>query len=472
MINLLELECDLYRSGNYDFLGLTEKQEEAIKYLFDKETDTLLFGGAAGGGKTWFACSWLFYNCLAYPGTSWFIGREELKKIRSTTLRTFYKVVRHYGYNPDDLFKYNGLDHYLLFDNESVIYLLDLKHLPSDPLFERYGSTEFSGGILEECGEIEFDAFDTLKSRIGRHLNDHYGLKAKMLLTANPKKNWLYTSIYKPFKKGILPKQTKFIPALAGDNPHNESGYEEKLKSIQNKAKRERLLNGIWEYETGDGLISYDKIENIFLKDWKNENGKKYITADIARFGKDKTVIMLWFGFYVEKIIIIDKSSIPEAAKKIMDLAYDFDIPNKYIIVDDGGVGGGVTDIIGHGCIGFISNAKPLSKNKKTPENYASLKDHVYFKLADTINKGLIGINCRQDSKLVEMITEELEQVQEKNADNDGKLQIVGKDEVKKAISRSPDFSDTLAMRMYFECNPRTFYVMGISCWLLLVSCL
>jgi len=35
--------------------------------------------------------------------------------------------------------------------------------------------------------------------------------------------------------------------------------------------------------------------------------------------------------------------------------------------------------------------------------------------------------------------------------DKDGKLKIVGKDEVKEAIGRSPDTGDTFIMRMWFE---------------------
>ena len=48
-------------------------------------------------------------------------------------------------------------------------------------------------------------------------------------------------------------------------------------------------------------------------------------------------------------------------------------------------------------------------------------------------------------------IIEELEQVRAKNQDKDAKLQIIPKDIVKNLIGRSPDFADSLAMRMYYE---------------------
>ena len=52
-----------------------------------------------------------------------------------------------------------------------------------------------------------------------------------------------------------------------------------------------------------------------------------------------------------------------------------------------------------------------------------------------------------------ELIIEELDVVKQKNPDKWGKLQILSKEEVKLLIGRSPDFSDTIAMRMRFELN-------------------
>ena len=50
-----------------------------------------------------------------------------------------------------------------------------------------------------------------------------------------------------------------------------------------------------------------------------------------------------------------------------------------------------------------------------------------------------------------EQIIQELEQVKQHNMDKDGKKAIIPKDKVKEAIGRSPDFSDALMMRMWFE---------------------
>ena len=70
----------------------TKKQELAIAYLFDKQTTEVLFGGAAGGGKSWVGCAFLILMCLKYPKTRYLMGRSKLDSLKKTTLNTFFEV--------------------------------------------------------------------------------------------------------------------------------------------------------------------------------------------------------------------------------------------------------------------------------------------------------------------------------------------------------------------------------------------
>ena len=92
-------------------------------------------------------------------------------------------------------------------------------------------------------------------------MNDVYGLISKLLITCNPKKNWLYSEIYKPFKENRLPAHISFIQSLVTDNPHLTDDYIENLRNTKDKAKKERLLFGNWEYaDDPTALCSYDNI--------------------------------------------------------------------------------------------------------------------------------------------------------------------------------------------------------------------
>lgn len=431
-----------------------EKQEQALILLTDDETEELGYGGAAGGAKSWTGCVWEIFNALCYPETRWFIGREELKRITESTLITFFKVCKKYGIRD---YKYNGQYHYIQFSNGSRIDLLDLKFLPSDMYYERYGSIEYTGGWIEEAGETHFGAYDTLRSRIGRHMNDHYNLLGKLFVTLNPKKNWCSTTFWKPFKAGTLPKEVKFLQALVTDNPYIDSGYIEKLKAIKDKVRKQRLLHGNFDYDDDDNaLMDYDSISDIFTNTFV-ESGTKYITGDVARFGKDKSVIFVWIGFRVIEIVTLFHNKTTEVAAEIESLRQKHGIALSNIIVDDDGVGGGVVDILG--CHGFVNNSSPLpNPQDQEKENYKNLKSQCSYMLAEKVNEKKLYVSC-EDMDLRETIIEELEQIKKKDPDSDTKLQVVSKEDVKAILGRSPDYSDTLMMRLWFELAPQLTWV-------------
>lgn len=461
MVNDIDiaLMTDLFKARDFRFITVQDginhlKQEEALLLLTDNETEELGYGGAAGGAKSWTGCSWEIFMAICYPETRWFIGREELKRITESTLITFFKVCKKYSIRD---YKYNGQYHYIQFGNGSRIDLLDLKFLPSDPYYERYGSIEYTGGWIEEAGETNFGAYDTLRSRIGRHLNDHYNILGKLLATLNPKKNWCATTFWKPFKAGTLPKGIKFLQALVTDNPYIDSGYIEKLKAIKDKVRKQRLLYGNFDYDDDDNaLMDYDSITDIFTNTFV-ESGTKYITADIARFGKDKTVICVWDGFRVIAIFTLLQKKTTEVAAFIEELRLKYNVAISHIIVDDDGVGGGVVDILR--CHGFVNNSSPLPNPKdRYKENYRNLKSQCSYMMAECVNEKRMYVDC-EDMEIRELIIEELEQVKKKDPDSDAKLQVVSKDEVKTILGRSPDYSDTLMMRQWFELAPQLSWV-------------
>lgn len=455
-----DIYCELFRRGNYDFITVNEngvkheKQEQALKILADEITKEPCYGGAAGGAKSWTGCTWLTFMCKLYPGTRWFIGREELKRLRESTLMTFFKICKRYGITG---YKYNGQDHFIQFENGSRIDLLDLKYLPSDPLYERYGSVEYTGGWIEEAGEVNFGAYDTLKSRVGRHLNDQYRLARKIFVTCNPKKNWLYSYFFDPSRKGSLPHERKFLQALINDNPFRESDYEKALMSITEKSKKERLLFGNWDYDDDPSvLMNFEEINDCFSSDYISGTGQKYITVDVARYGDDSSVIIVWDDLRAEYIIELSQSrtsekpsGIAELNNRIVELQRIHVVPKSRTIADDDGIGGGLVDI--NGCIGFVNNSSPV--NLKPHENYANLRSQCYFKLAEIVGANQMYIRAEAEAR--EKITQELGAIKEKNFDSDEKKKaIISREDIKTLIGRSPDYASSIMLRMFFLVKP------------------
>ena len=410
----------------------TKTQGQALEYLFDDKTTEILYGGAAGGGKSFIGCAWIILLCLKHPKTRYLIGRSKLDTLKKTTLNTFFEVCSLWGVN--------GSTNVITFYNGSEVILKDLFLYPSDRNFDSLGSMEVSAIFIDEANQITEKAKNICSSRI-RYKLDQYNLIPKMLLTCNPAKNWVYSEFYRPSKTNTLPIYRKFIQSLVDDNEYVSIHYKGQLEKLDRLSK-ERLLFGNWEYDASeDNLIEYNSILNLFSQ--KGIEGQKYITCDVARFGNDKSVVMLWSGKTVTKIKTFETNTITDLSEYIKTLQQKEAVSLNNIIVDEDGVGGGVKDILR--CKGFVNNSKPI-KN----ENYQNLKTQCYYKLADEINKGQIGINTDNITQKNHII-EELEQIRSKDMDKDNKLQIIQKDIVKNILGRSPDYSDAMMMRMYYE---------------------
>jgi phage terminase large subunit len=430
-------------------MQLILKQEHAAYYLKDKETKELIYGGAAGGGKSALGILWLIEQCQAYPGTRWLMGRSKLKALKETTLNTFFEQSSLLQLN--NQYTYNGQSGVIYWNNGSEILLKDLCLYPSDPNFDSLGSLEITGAFIDECNQITYKAWQIVKSRIRYKLNQ-YGIEPKMLGTCNPAKNWVYAQFYLKDKNGTLDSDKKFIQALPTDNPHLPASYLQSLLSLDENSKQ-RLYYGNWEYDNDPAkLIDYEKIQNCFTNNFI-PFGEMYISADIARFGSDKMVICVWSGFRVVEIFSMAKSSITEIAEAVRGLSIKHKVPLSNVICDEDGVGGGVVDVLG--CVGFINNSRPMEVDNQVVQ-YQNLKTQCYYKLAEVIQSNNLYIYSK-DANVNDEITKELEQVKRDKIDSDGKLQLMSKDKVKQAIGRSPDYSDALMMRMYFEFKPKFF---------------
>lgn len=438
----------------------TEKQYQAWQALQNSDIAEIHFGGAAGGGKTWLGAESRIVRALAYPGYKSCIGRNELTRLKATSLLTFIKVCNFHKIPTTD-YKINNQYNFIEFTNGSRIDLLDLSFKPSDPMYERLGSLEYTdGGWIDEAGEVPFMAIDILQSRGGRHMNDEFGLKPDTLYTYNPNKGWVYR-VYKAWKDGSLAKDTVFIQSLFSDNPYTSESYGKQLDRIKDKSMKARLKDGSFEYDADPAtLVDYDAILDMFTNTVPEK--EKAISVDVARHGVDKTVIYLWKGLKLYGVRIYQKQDTAITSQKLKVEMQNESVPYSRTVADEDGIGGAVIDNC-KGIKGFIANSPALANSiTHIQENYQNLKAQCGYKLAESINKHEIAISIEPNEFKSEVpgltyevwkeqLIEEIEQIKSKDMDQDRKLKIVSKEDVKEALGRSPDFSDTLLMRMMLE---------------------
>ncbi len=444
-----------------EFKTRNPKQLEAARYWIDDETEQLLYGGAKGGGKSFLGATLIFGDALIYPGTHYFIARQELNDLVKFTIPTVYEVFQKWGIKLEDYGNYNGQDKAFYLNNGSKVFLIACKEIPSDPLYERFGSMQMTRGWIEEGGEIAEAAKSNLWLSIGRWKNDVYSLKKKLLITANPKKGWMKRDFVDMWKQDMLPPSRKFVPAFATDNKYLPQDYVETLSQEKDTVRRQRLWEGNWDYdEDMDSLVSFDALTDAF-SNTITKDGEKYLIVDVARLGKDTTVFAFWDGLDLYKIQQFQKIDTQQTIQKAKDYAIAEQIPYSHILIDADGIGGTVIDHM-FGVKGFVANSTPLPSASEIRQRqskvaspliptrpYANLKTQCAYKLAELINEHKIRFSTIDYR---DTIIEELSALlRQKEVDTDQKVALKPKDEVKMSLGRSPDIGDTIIYRAWFE---------------------
>lgn len=422
---------------------LTPKQKEALRLLFSHNNGIteVLYGGAAGGGKSYLGCLWLILCALKYPNSRWLIGRSKLTTLKKTTLKTFFEVAKNLNLVESINYKYNQLNNEIKFDNGSEIILKDLFSYPSDPEFDSLGSLEIAGAFIDECNQVSEKAKNIVMSRI-RHKLDEFNISPKLFMSCNPSRNWTYNEYYKKAIDGVIESHKTFIQALSTDNQFISKHYLVNLER-QDEITKNRLLYGRWDFQDSLAMFEYDGIINMFYdSDPEISEDEKVMTVDVARLGKDSTCILIWDNLNIIEIIELHKKRINETKLVLDELIKKYSIKKTNIIIDSDGVGGGLADQY-RGCQEIVNNSRPLND-----ENYQNLKTQLYYKLAELVNENKIQVFTK-DINIEKRITQELQILKREDADQDGKIKMTSKDKIKTLISRSPDISDAMAYRMY-----------------------
>jgi len=267
-------------------LTLSTEQSKAWHRLTDPKHNHItrvIYGGQAGGGKSFLISLWLDYMCRTYEGTRYYMARETLKDIKESVLLTFFDVIKITG----STCKYNEQKSKITYPNGSEIYLLEVFAYPSDPNFDSFGSREYTGGAIEEGITVTKRAADILISRT-RYKHDVYNLYPKQLITCNPGDGWIKEEIVIPQLEGNPKKKNEiFINATLASNPNKEFAdrYTKTLEENLTAYDRERLLNGNWNAKPKSGAeflkeFNQDKHVKRGLFNTYNPNEPLHITFD------------------------------------------------------------------------------------------------------------------------------------------------------------------------------------------------
>ncbi|MCC8174460.1 MAG: phage terminase large subunit [Odoribacter sp.] len=229
----------------------------------------ILRGGAAGGGKSYVGSVWLISSCIRFENIRAVVARKTLKSLKESTWNTIKSILKDWGLKEDLNFKINNLDGTLTFWNDSVIIMKEMADLPSDVNFERFGSSEYTIAFIDEVSEISEKAVEVLFSRLRWRTYETF-ITSRMLLTTNPTTNWVRSRFVQDDNgdKVELHEGEIYVPFTVFDNPNIafRQTYEAALNKIRDRATKERLLYGNWDFVEQNDMVVYHSFNgNVHL---------------------------------------------------------------------------------------------------------------------------------------------------------------------------------------------------------------
>ena len=248
-------------------IKITRKQERFIKA---KQTE-VLFGGAAGGGKSYGQIIDALLFALRYAGSKQLILRRTFSELDKSIIRTVLSLY------PREIFTFNSSAHTGKFKNGSVI---DFGYCANENDVYQYQSAEYDVIRFDELTHFTEAQYVYLISRV-RGANSfpkqiksstnpggvgHAWVKARFVDPAPPNKEF----------RGDDGIARIFIPSLLKDNkPLNQSdpNYKARLEALPEKEKK-ALLYGDWNIFEGQYFTEFDADKHIcepfpIPQDWR-----------------------------------------------------------------------------------------------------------------------------------------------------------------------------------------------------------
>lgn len=411
---------------------LSARQREAM----DSDAQFLLYGGAKGGGKSWWLCLWMLKQACMFRGNKLFFFRRRSVDFTNTTLETWKKVI------PANLYKINEQKKKITIPAMNSV--IDYGGLDDPLLIQSLNSAEYGGGGVDQAEEVEKDSFAMIRGTLRHKCTGGVEPTYQVRLTANPAQCWLKDDFILNPKPGF-----KFIPALPTDNPYLPSGYVENLRAAF--AHRPTLLaaylHGSWDDLSGhDICIQQSWVQGAIGKVARDVVTKRVVVNDPARFGDDENVtyVMEQAGnlYYKVDEMLLEHKSTMDTAGRLSALRKKWGA--NLIAVDVIGVGAGVVDALndlGENVLAINSSSKPTVETAQ--KKYYNLRSQLHMEAGEKFAEGKVALKADEDY----VLQGQLSSTKFKYAN--GRIQAESKEDVKKRLGRSPDRADAFIMGLH-----------------------
>lgn len=302
-------------------LEITRKQKKFI----EATATEVLFGGAAGGGKSYGQIVDALLFALKYPGSKQLILRRTFSELDKSIIRTSLMLY------PREIYSYNSSSHTGRFTNGSYI---DFGYCANENDVNQYQSAEYDVIRFDELTHFTEFQYIYLISRI-RGSN---GYPKQIKCSTNPGSvghQWVKARFVDPSPPntefvGAGGLSKIFIPSLLDDNTFlmtSDPTYRSRLEALPERDKK-ALLYGDWNIFDGQYFPEFSRDIHVsrpfpIPKEWRRYRAFDYGLDRLACYwiaiDSTKTV-------YVYKELCESDLPISTACERIIDMNGDDDI--------------------------------------------------------------------------------------------------------------------------------------------------
>ena len=295
-------------------ISVTEKQKRFI----DATECEVLFGGAAGGGKSYgqMVDSMLF--ALRYPGSRQLVLRRTFPELEKSLIRTSLALF------PREIYSFNSSSHVGKFKNGSII---DFGYCATENDVYQYQSAEYDVIRFDELTHFTEAQYVYLISRV-RGANSY---PKQIKSSTNPGgvgHGWVKERFVNAGKRGVAftgedGMSRIFIPALLDDNRflcHGDPNYKKRLLALPER-ERKALLFGDWDIFEGQYFTEFSYDRHVIEPFEIPSAWRRFRTID---YGLDR-LACLWIAispdgrFFVYREYCRSDLPISEAARAILE---------------------------------------------------------------------------------------------------------------------------------------------------------
>ena len=247
----------------------TEKQ----KIFHASPANEILYGGAAGGGKTKAIIMDALFRTLKYPNTTAVIFRRTYQELKDTDIK---EALESY---PEELCKYISGNYEFRMRNGSKILF---RHCENEKDRFKYSGIEIQFLYFDELTSFEQIIYDFLKTRLRAKKslgvvpivraasnpgNIGHGWVKKMFVDAGPYMSIQEQEVFSETLHKSKKIKTQYIPSLAMENPFITDDYIFELEQ-KPEALRKALLQGDWTAFEGQVFDIKDEPSHYIDRLW------------------------------------------------------------------------------------------------------------------------------------------------------------------------------------------------------------